>query len=57
MCKTKWGVDGTREQLIALEKLIVHKLDFELHYTSPLIFLERYLRLFCLDRPDTDSSS
>lgn len=49
LCKAKWDVDGTREELIALETKIIHTLDFELHYTSPLVFLERYLRLYNLD--------
>ena len=54
LVKSKWDVDYTRDQLIELEAHIVHTLDFDLHFTSPLIFLERYQRLYNLDRITRD---
>ena len=50
LVKQKWDVDYYRDDLIDLETGIIRTLDFDLHYTSPLTFLERYQRLFELDR-------
>ena len=49
LVKQKWDVDVTRDQLIALEERVIKTLDFGLHYTGPLPFLERYLRIYNLD--------
>eukprot|EP00353_Schmidingerella_taraikaensis_P006493 CAMPEP_0185583920 /NCGR_PEP_ID=MMETSP0434-20130131/28783_1 /TAXON_ID=626734 ORGANISM="Favella taraikaensis, Strain Fe Narragansett Bay" /NCGR_SAMPLE_ID=MMETSP0434 /ASSEMBLY_ACC=CAM_ASM_000379 /LENGTH=229 /DNA_ID=CAMNT_0028203333 /DNA_START=1181 /DNA_END=1870 /DNA_ORIENTATION=- len=54
LVKQKWDVDYLRNDLIKLETHIIHTLDFDLHYNSPLIFLERYLRLYELDRVKQD---
>lgn len=49
LVKNKWDVTLTRLKLIELERDIIDKLDFELHYTGPLLFLERFLRIYNLD--------
>lgn len=36
---------------------MIERLDFELHYTSPLVFLERYLRLYDLDLIESDEKA
>ena len=57
LVKQKWDVDYYRDDLIDLETGIIRTLDFDLHYTSPLTFLERYQRLFELDRIVEDRTS
>ena len=57
LVKQKWDVDYYRDDLIDLETSIIRTLDFDLHYTSPLTFLERYQRLYELDRIIEDRTS
>lgn len=40
----------TNKDLVNLEEKIIKALEFELNWTSPLHFLERYQRLFGLDQ-------
>ncbi len=47
----------TRDELIELERSIIDRLDFELHYTGPLLFLERFLRIYSLDQTSRDIES
>jgi hypothetical protein len=49
LVKSKWGVETSRDELINLEKNVIETLDFDLVYTGPIPFLERYLRVFNLD--------
>ena len=37
-----WNVKLVKKELIDLEKDIVRQLDFDLHYTGPIPFLERF---------------
>ena len=57
LVKNKWDVVVTRDELIELERDVIDKLDFELHYTGPLLFLERFLRIFSLDQSSRDVQS
>ena len=41
---------------IALEREILIQLQFDVDYTSPIFFLERYQRLFGLDQEQSDST-
>lgn len=52
LLKKIWHVEFERSKLIELEENIIRTLDFELQHTSPMTFLERYLRLFNLDSDD-----
>ena len=47
--KEIWRVNISREELIDFEGEILRALDWDLHYVTPLLFLERYQRLFGLD--------
>ena len=47
----------SKEAYIALEKDILIQLQFDIDYTSPIFFLERYQRLFGLDKEQTDATS
>lgn len=40
--------------MIDLETAIIKSLDYELHFTCPLLFLERYLRIYNLDLIKSD---
>ena len=44
-----WRVNISQQELIDFEGEIVRALDWDLHYVTPLLFLERYERLFGLD--------
>ncbi len=57
LVKSKWGVDTSRDELIEIEMNIIYTLDFNLTYTGPISFLERYLRVFNLDCVQTDRES
>ena len=47
-----WQFEVTKQQLIDLEYAIVRALDWDLHYVSPLLFLDRFLHLLHLDTAD-----
>ena len=40
--------------LIDLETEVIRALDFDFQWVSPLIFLERFIRLYDLDREEND---
>ena len=46
-----------RDQLIRLEEKIIKTLDFDLQHNSALPFLERYQRVFGLDKEASDKTS
>ena len=54
LVQTMWDVETSRAKLIDLETRIIHVLEFDLHYTSPLTFVERFLRLYNLDTTGSD---
>lgn len=37
-----WNVTIVKKELIDLEEDIIRQLDFDLHYTGPVPFLERF---------------
>ena len=51
---TNWSVTLVYKELIQLEHEIIVKLDFDLHFTSPIPFLERFQRIFNLDQVSRD---
>ena len=53
-----WQKDHmTNRDLVILEEKIIKALEFELNWTSPLHFLERFQRLFNLDQVFSDKHS
>ena len=42
LVEDEWNVVVEKADLIALEEKIIKTLDYEMHYTCPIIFLERY---------------
>ena len=44
----QWDVSLTRQDLLDLEESIIRTLDFDLRSVGPLLFLERYQRVFQL---------
>lgn len=49
LVEEEWNIHVLKEELIALEEKIIKSLDYELHYTCPIVFLERYQRIFGVD--------
>ena len=45
----EWGVKIFKQDLLDLEEDIIRELDFELHFPYPILFLERYQRIFGLE--------
>ena len=54
LVKSEWNVTIEKQNLIELEEAIIKSLDYELHFTGPILFLERYLRIYNLDLVRTD---
>ena len=46
---SSWNLNIDKKDLIDLEEDIIRQLDFDLHYNSPIPFLERFQRIFNLD--------
>ena len=44
-----------KEDLLDLEEEIIRTLDFSLRYVSPIHFLERYLRLFGIEKGEKNA--
>ena len=42
LLSTNWNVTLIKKELIDLERKIIFQLDFDLHFTSPIPFLERF---------------
>ena len=38
----EWGVTIEKQELFDLEESIIRMLDFELHFSGPIPFLERF---------------
>ena len=49
LVKSEWNVTLEKKDLIDLEEAIIKSLDYELHFSGPVLFLERYLRIYNLD--------
>ena len=47
----------SRDKILDLEASIIYELDFDFRHTSPVPFLERFQRIFSLDREDTNPTS
>lgn len=54
LVKSEWNINLEKQNLIDLEEAIIKSLDYELHFTGPILFLERYLRIYNLDLTRTD---
>lgn len=50
LVEDEWGIQIAKQDLIDLEERIIKILDYELHYTCPIVFMERYQRIFGLDQ-------
>lgn len=57
LVQDEWGVTVTKPELINLEEKIIRALDFSLHTVSPIVFLERYQRIFGVDREAADEEA
>ena len=53
----EWNFHTTKEDLVALETSILHKLDWDIIHPTPLFFLERFLRIFGLDQEKNDKTA
>ena len=53
----QWDVSLTRQDLLDLEESIIRTLDFDLRSVGPLLFLERYQRVFQLHKETADYQS
>ena len=42
LVNAEWSVVVTKKELIDLEEQIIRMLDFDLHFTGPIPFLERF---------------
>ena len=54
LVNAEWSVTVTKKEMIDLEESIIRMLDFDLHYTGPIPFLERFLRIYNLDQIKRD---
>ena len=52
-----YDVSVQTEDFLALERAVLNALQFDLQFVSPLLFLDRYQRIFGLDLESTDSDS
>ena len=57
LAKSEWNCTVFLQDLIDLEEQIVRTLDFDVQNTSPLPFLDRYLRIFNLDQNENCHAS
>ena len=57
LVEDEWNIQIAKQELINLEEKIIKTLDYELHYTCPIIFLERFQRIFGLDQEYEDEES
>jgi len=57
LIKDEWGVNLKKQDLFNLEEDIIRELDFDLQVASPIVFQERYQRIFGLDREETHAEA
>ena len=53
LVQDEWQIELKKQDLIDLEEDIIRELDFEMHSPYPVLFLERYQRIFGLDKMST----
>lgn len=46
---SEWKFTVSKQDIFDLEESIIRNLDFDLHFTSPIPFLERFQRIYNLD--------
>lgn len=46
----EWQIELEKQDLIDLEEDVIRELDFEMHLPYPVLFLERFQRIFGLDK-------
>lgn len=56
LIKSEHDFDTTKEELITLEQMVITLLDWDLQIVTPIFFLERYQRIFGVDREASDPS-
>lgn len=47
---TNWSFTLTKKELVVLEQKVIIQLDFDLRFIGPILFLERFQRIFNLDQ-------
>ena len=52
-----YDVSVKTEDYLALERSVLNALEFDLQFVSPLLFLDRYQRIFGLDLEGEDTAS
>ena len=52
LVQENWNLQIFKQDLIELEERIIKTLDFDLRFTSPIMFLERYQRIYGVDLRD-----
>lgn len=57
LVSNEWNVTLNKRELIELEDDIIHQLDFDLHFTGPIPFLERFQRIYNLDQLKRDQEA
>ena len=57
LVEDEWGIKIGKDELIDLEEKVIRTLDYSLHYTCPIVFLERYQRIFGVDEESIDQES
>ena len=57
LVQSQWSVTIEKSELFNLEEKIIKSLDFELHFSGPIPFLERYLRMYNLDLASNDEEA
>lgn len=57
LVEDEWGIKISKTELIDLEEKVIRTLDYSLHYTCPIVFLERYQRIFGVDEESKDQES
>ena len=57
LVEDEWNISVSKQDLTQLEEHVIKSLDYELHYNCPIIFIERYQRIFGIDleRYDEDA--
>lgn len=57
LVQQEWSVEIKRQALYDLEESIIRMLDFDLKYSGPLAFLERFQRVYNLDQVKKDKEA
>lgn len=57
LVEDEWHISVEKKDLTLLEEQVIKTLDYELHYNCPIIFFERYQRIFGLDQELMDEEA